>query len=106
MADNLLNGSLRWIAGGVVILLALGALTWVFFALISGKDVEPLTAFGAFAGPIVTVVSAYFGIQASASAAKEATNVARQAVESAEALSTSALRMLNNQGAGPAGDGR
>ena len=70
----------RWIIGGVIILIAVGAMTWVFFQLVGDQTVEPLAAFAAFSGPVVAIVSAFFGIQACTSAAKAAASNTNTAI--------------------------
>ncbi len=67
------SGSSRWWAGIVTVGLGVAGLVGVFaIATWAWSGSDRLAAIGAIASPIVAVVSAYFGIQASQSASQQA----------------------------------
>lgn len=85
---------LRWVAGGIVILAALGVLVWVFIGLTTGQDLDAIAAFTAFAGPVTTIVSAYFGIQATSNAAANASRTAEATSAHASAAAETAIERM------------
>ena len=67
------SGSTRWWAGIVTVALGVAGLVGVFaIATWAWSGTDRLAAIGAIASPIVAVVTAYFGIQASQSASQQA----------------------------------
>jgi hypothetical protein len=63
----------RWWAGILTVAIGVGGLVGVFaIATWAWTGTDRLAAIGAIASPIVAVVTAYFGIQASASASQQA----------------------------------
>ena len=63
----------RWWAGIVTVAIGVGGLVGIFaIATWSWSGSDRLAAIGAIASPIVAVTTAYFGIQASASASRQA----------------------------------
>lgn len=75
----------RWIYGLGAVLIGVVALTVAFMvAVVAGKGMssqEALTALGVIASPIVAIVSAYFGIQATKQAADATVEAAKNAGE-------------------------
>jgi hypothetical protein len=62
--------------------IAVAALVLAFaFTAFAWRDVAGIAALGAIAAPIAAVVGAYFGVQVSATAAREATERAARAEE-------------------------
>jgi hypothetical protein len=67
------SGSTRWWAGIVTVGIGVAGLVGVFaIATWAWSGTDRLAAIGAIASPIVAVVTAYFGIQASQSASQQA----------------------------------
>jgi hypothetical protein len=67
------SGSSRWWAGIVTVGIGVAGLVGVFaIATWAWSGTDRLAAIGAIASPIVAVVTAYFGIQASQSASQQA----------------------------------
>jgi hypothetical protein len=67
------SGSSRWWAGIVTVAIGVAGLVGVFaIATWAWSGTDRLAAIGAIASPIVAVVTAYFGIQASQSASRQA----------------------------------
>ncbi len=79
------------------VLIGVASLTLVFLVITSGaEDLDPVGAFGVFATPVVSVVTAFFGIQAGTKATEGA---AKNNAESIAAVNSAldTLKTLNTK---------
>ena len=101
------SGSTRWWAGIVTVAIGVAGLVGVFaIATWAWSGTDRLAAIGAIASPIVAVVTAYFGIQASQSASQQAGKAQVTAgLAQMDALATRAkVEIAKAAGAAPVSD--
>jgi len=101
------SGSTRWWAGIVTVAIGVAGLVGVFaIATWAWSGTDRLAAIGAIASPIVAVVTAYFGIQASQSASQQAGKAQVTAgLAQMDALATKAkVEIAKAAGAAPVSD--
>jgi hypothetical protein len=90
-------GEQRWTSGLVAVAVGVGALLIAFVIVATKwKDTTGIAALGVIASPIAAIVGAYFGIQVSATAAKDATTSAEKAQERVQSAETERARALSD----------